>query len=108
MPTDQGNYIEYQCKKLYKGNNGLCAHQRFCQINDLPELKELFNNLLNINGLSTADDFIRKLDHLNITVKDPKTGINLSKTKEEWYSANEFLKASLSSLIDLEDIESTI
>ena len=93
----------------FKRNNGLCAHQRFCQINDLPEWKELFNNLLNINGsLSTADDFIRKLDHLNITVKDPKTGINLSKTKEEWYSANEFLKASLSSLIDLEDIESTI
>ena len=40
MPTDQGedaNYIEYQCRKLYKRNNGLCAHQQFCQINDLPE-----------------------------------------------------------------------
>ena len=83
--------------------------REFCQINDLPELRDLFKNQLNINGsLSAADDFIRKLEDLNITVKTPQIGINLPKTKEEWNSVNKFLKASLSSLIDLENIESTI
>ena len=48
----------------------LCAHQQFCQINDLPELRDLSNNNLNINeSLPTRDYFIPALDNLNITVK---------------------------------------
>ena len=37
IQTEQGkdrNYIEYSCGKICKENNGLQAHQQFCQIND--------------------------------------------------------------------------
>ena len=36
------NYIECHCGKLCNGNRGLRAHQRFCHVNDIPELRDLF------------------------------------------------------------------
>ena len=36
------NYIECHCGKLCNGNRGLRAHQRFCHVNNIPELRDLF------------------------------------------------------------------
>ena len=35
------NEVQCHCSKLCKGDRGLRAHQRFCQISDVPELREL-------------------------------------------------------------------
>ena len=41
------NEVEYHCGKLCKGDRGLRAHRRFCQISGVPQPRELFNkNLL--------------------------------------------------------------
>ena len=51
---------EVQCHfgKLCKGDRCLRAHQRFCQIIDVPELREPFNKDLLENSLTEYDDNI--------------------------------------------------
>ena len=42
--NNKDDYIKYHCGKSCKSIHGLRAHQKFWKINDMPELKELFNN----------------------------------------------------------------
>ena len=53
--------MECHCAKLCEGNSGLRAHQRFCQISDVPELRELFNKDLLDSSLTEYNDNIPKI-----------------------------------------------
>ena len=48
--NDSSYYVQCHCGKLTKGLCGLRAHQRFCTISDIPELRELFNEEIITNG----------------------------------------------------------
>lgn len=81
------NEMQCPCGKLCKGNRGLRAHQRFSQISDAPELRELFNKDLFENSLIMYDDNIENPfipPKLNL-----KVGLKLPKTKEEWQIIND-------------------
>ena len=92
--NDKEHHVKCTCGKTCNGNRGLRAHQRFCQISDIPELRDLFHNEL----LRNEDNFIDYHDDPNDT--DPyipeigplKTGLKLPKTKEGWSEANEYFK----------------
>ena len=69
------------CDKLCKRDLGLRPHQRFCQINDVPELTEFFNKNLSENSLIEYDG---NIENTFIPPKlSPKVGINLPESKEE-------------------------
>ena len=53
--------MECHCAKLCECNSGLRAHQRFCQISDVPELRELFNKDLLDSSLTEYNDNIPKI-----------------------------------------------
>lgn len=55
--------IEVQCRcgNLCKGDHGLRAYQRFCQISDAPELRKLFNKDLLENSLEEYNDNIENI-----------------------------------------------
>ena len=44
--NNEDDYIKCHCGKSCKDIRGLRAHQIFCKINDMPEVRELFNNEL--------------------------------------------------------------
>ena len=104
----ESNYIKCHCGKLCNGNRGLRAHQRFCHVNDVPELRDLFLNEINqLNNDNTNEnpeeeitiDFIKRL---------PKKGIKLPKSKADWNIANEFFKENLNSCEQINDINAEI
>ena len=69
------------CGKLCKHDLGLRPHQRFCQINDVPELTEFFNKNLSENSLIEYDG---NTENTFIPPNQiPKVGIKLPKSKEE-------------------------
>ena len=81
------NYIECHCGKLCNGNRGLRAHQRFCHVNDIPELRDLLVQLIDNDTDNSDDESI--INHAKII---PKKGIKLPKTTEEWNTANDYFK----------------
>ena len=97
------NYIECHCGKLCNGNRGLRAHQRFCHVNDKPELRDLFvqeiEQLIDNDTDNSDDESI--INHAKII---PKKGIKLPKTTEEWNTANEYFKQHLNSCENVNDI----
>ena len=97
------NYIECHCGKLCNGNRGLRAHQRFCHVNDNPELRDLFvqeiEQLID-NDADNSDDE-SAINHAKII---PKKGIKLPKTTEKWNTANEYFKQHLNSCENVNDI----
>ena len=42
--NNEDDYIKCHFVKSCKSIRGLRGHQRLCKINDIPELRELFNN----------------------------------------------------------------
>ena len=75
------NKVQCHCDKLCKGDRGLRAHQRFCQISDVPKLRELFNKNLLEKSLTEYDD---NIENTFVPPKlNPKLDIKLPKTKEE-------------------------
>ena len=54
--NDSPHDVQCQCGKLCKSIRGLRAHQRFCTINDVPELRELFNEEIITNGENFKDE----------------------------------------------------
>ena len=102
----ENNYIECHCGKLCNGNRGLRAHQRFCHVNDVPELRDLF--MQEIQQLNSNDIDIESSDEeleINHFKRLPKKGIKLPKTAEEWNTANEYFKQNLSNCENINDIE---
>ena len=80
LKTDN-NEVQCHFGKLCKGDSGLRAYQRFCQICNVPELGELFNKNLLEKSLIEYNDNIK---NTFISPKlNPKVGIRLPKTKEE-------------------------
>lgn len=101
----ENNYIQCHCGKMCNGNRGLRAHQRFCHVNDVPELRDLFmneldqlNNINNDNINSDEEDITQLIKRL------PKKGIKLPKSKADWDTANEFFKQNLNNCDVIEDI----
>ena len=47
---DEQTEVQCHCGKLCKCDLGLRAHQRYCQISDVPELREFFNKNLSKNS----------------------------------------------------------
>ena len=94
--NNEDDYIKCNCGKSCKGICGLRAHQRFCKINDMPELRELFNNeLVEIKDSITCDENFEPNDQYILQNKLPKTGIKLPKTKSAWGQANEYFRVKL-------------
>ena len=113
MQSKQNNedgYIKFHCRKLCKGICGLRAHHRFCKINDMPELRELFNNeLVEIREDSiTCDENFEPNDQYIPQNKLPKTGIKLPKTKSDWKQANEYFRVTLDHTKEIVDINEEI
>ena len=113
MQSKQNNedgYIKFHCRKLCKGICGLRAHHRFCKINDMPELRELFNNeLVEIREDSiTCDKNFEPNDQYIPQNKLPKTGIKLPKTKSDWKQANEYFRVTLDHTKEIVDINEEI
>ena len=82
---------ECYCGKLCKGLRRLKAHQRFCKVLDLPELREMFQQPLlqelivnendNISDDNNSDNELDNEDlHNNVVLK----GLKLPRSKEEW------------------------
>ena len=110
LNNDSNNIIKCHCGKECKGNRGLRAHQRFCKIVDMPELRELFNNelLTNIQP-STAETLEHEHENLRFRGEQPiKPGLKLPKTKEEWTRANDFFKAIFDHTMSIVDIDEEI
>ena len=97
------NYIECHCGKLYNGNRGLRAYQRFCHVNDMSELRDLFvqeiEQLIDNDTDNSDDESIA--NHVKII---PKKGIKLPKATKEWNTANEYFKQNLNSCENANDI----
>ena len=88
------NEVQFHCGKLCKSDLDLRAHQRFCQISDVPELRELCNKDLLDNSLTEYDDDIGKNTFIPPEL-NPKVGIKLPKTKEERQTSNDYFKCVL-------------
>ena len=86
--------MQFHCGKLCKSDLDLRAHQRFCQISDVPELRELCNKDLLDNSLTEYDDDIGKNTFIPPEL-NPKVGIKLPKTKEERQTSNDYFKCVL-------------
>ena len=107
--NNEDNYIKCHCGKLCKGIRGLRAHQRFCKINDMPELRELFNNeLVEIRDSITCDENFEPKNQCIPQNKLPKTGIKLPKTESDWKQANEYFKATLDHTKEIVNINEEI
>ena len=77
-----------------------------CQIGDVPELRKLFNKDLLGNSLTEYDDSIENTfipPELN-----PKAGIKLPKTKEEWQISNNCFKSVCNLYGDIRNVEEEI
>ena len=108
--NNEDNYIKCHCEKSCKGIRGLRAHQRFCKINDMPELRELFNDgLVEIREDSiTCDKNFESNDQYITQNKLPKTGIKLPETKSDWKQANEYFRITLDHTKETVDINEEI
>jgi hypothetical protein len=101
------HYIKRHCGKLCNGNRGLRAHKRFCQVNDVPELANLFEHDME----QLQDSIIESNDEkfINNRIKRlPKQGIKLPKTTVEWDIANDFFKVNLGYNGEIEDVNTVI
>ena len=98
-----GDNNEVQCpsSKLCKDDCGLGAHQVFCQINDILELRELFNKELLQNSLAEYNDNIENT--FTPPKLNPKEGIKLPKSKEEWQISDNYFKALFNLHGDIEE-----
>ena len=85
---------------------GLRAHQRFCQICNVPELIELFNKDLSENSLFKYYDKIE--NNFTPPKPNPKAGIKLPKTKEEWQISNDYCKSVFNLHGDIRNVEEEI
>lgn len=97
-------FIKCHCGKLCNGNRGLRAHQRFCHINDTPELKDLFTceiEQLENNNTNSNDVISNRIKKL------PKKGIKLPKSTEEWRIANDFFRLHLE-CNEINDVDAVI
>ena len=100
------NEVQCHCGKLCKGGRGLRAHQRSCQISDVPELRELFNKDLLENSLREYDD---NIENTFIPPKlNSKAGIKLTKTKEERQISNNYFKSVFNLHGDIRNVEEGI
>ena len=108
--NNEDDYINCHCGKSCTSNRGLRSHQRFCKTNDMPELRELFNNeLVEIREDSiTCDENFEPNDQYIPQNKLPKTGIKLSKTKSDWKQANEYFRFTLDHTKEIVDINEEI
>ena len=98
-----GDNNEVQCpsSKLCKGDCGLGAHQIFFQISDILELRELFNKELLQNSLAEYNDNIENT--FTPPKLNPKEGIKLPKSKEEWQISDNYFKAVFNLHGDIEE-----
>jgi hypothetical protein len=103
----ESHYIECHCGKRCNGYRGLRAHQRFCHVNDTPELRDLFTHeieQLNNSAVENHDDNV-----IGDCIKRiPKKGIKLPKSSAEWNIANDFFKLHLNCNNEIEDINKEI
>ena len=108
--NNEDDYINCHCGKSCTSIRGLRSHQRFCKTNDMPELRELFNNeLVEIREDSiTYDKNFEPNDQYIPQNKLPKTGIKLPKTKSDWKQANEYFRVTLDHTKEIVDINEEI
>ena len=100
------NEVQCHCGKLYKGDRGLRAHQRFGQISDVPELREIFNKDLLENSLTEYDNNIA---NSFIPPKlNPKVGIKPPKTREEGQISNDYFKSVFNLHGNIRNVEEEI
>ena len=98
-----GDNNEVQCpsSKLCKGDCGLGAHQIFFQISAILELRELFNKELLQNSLA---EYNVNIENTFTPPKlNPKEGIKLPKSKEEWQISDNYFKAVFNLHGDIEE-----
>ena len=81
-------------EKLCKGIRGLRAHQWFCTISDIPELRKLFNEEIITNGEYLNNENFEEAT-FTPQAKLPTPGLKLPKTNESWNQANKFFKSTL-------------
>ena len=54
-------YFQCHCGKICKGIHVIRAHQRFCTVSDVPELRQLFNEEIITNGEHFNDEILKRL-----------------------------------------------
>ena len=84
------------------------SHQRFCDIADNPEFRNLFNNDVVCDEPSLVDDIDSFTHELTPLKKDLKPGLKLPKTKSQWEEANKYFKKYLHNNQDIDNIENEI
>ena len=59
--NDSSCYFQCHCGKLCKGIRVIRAHQRFCTVSDVSELRQLFNEEIITNGEYFNDEILERL-----------------------------------------------
>ena len=95
------NCIECHCGKLCNRNRGFRAHRRFCHVNYILEVRDLFEIEQLIDNDTDNSDDESIINHVKII---PKEGIKLPKATKEWNTANEYFKQNLNSCENVNDI----
>ena len=96
------NCIECHCGKLCNRNRRFRAHQRFCHVNYILELRDWFEIEQLIDNDTDNSDDESIINHVKII---PKKGIKLPITREEWNTANEYFKQHLNSCKNVNGVE---
>ena len=113
MDNEEDCYFkECYCGKKCKGLRGLKAHQRSCDVLDLPELRSLFQQPFidelierEIESSETIEEQI--IDNSNLPNSEPLKGLKLSKRKDEWENVNAYFKNNLIMPENIHDIDKT-
>ena len=105
--NDSSYDVQCHCRKLCKGIHRLQAHQGFCTISDVPELRELFNEETITNGEYFEDNNFEETIFIP-QAKLPTSELKLPKTTESWNRAKEFFKSTLDVNIELTNVDRNI
>ena len=88
------------------------AHQRSCNVLDLPELRSLFQQPFihelierEIESAKTIEEQI--IDNSNLPDSEPLKGLKLPKRKDEWKNINTYFKNNLIMPENIHDIDKT-
>ena len=105
-------FKECYCGKKCKGQRGLKAHQRSCNVLDLPELRSLFQQPFidefierEIESAETIEEQI--IDNSNLPDSEPLKGLKLPKRKDEWENVNAYFRNNLIMPENIHDIDKT-
>ena len=97
MDNDDDCYLkECYCGKKCKGLRRLKAHQRSCNVLDLPELRNLFQQPFTDEFIDREIETVEEqiIDNSDLPDSEPLKGPKLSKRKDERENVNTYFKTT--------------